>query len=162
MSSFLRTLSSPSTASLLVALFLTVGCASTAPESPAPAAPVEPAGSPEAPGAPASPASPEAADDPAEPEEDLSNKIRWTTASEVENFGFDVYRSESEDGPFDLLTEQPLEGGGTVDEPRNYEFVDDTIDPTKAYYYYVESISMDGVRERFTPVVKAKAKRPVD
>jgi len=93
-------------------------------------------------------------------DEPFTNTIRWTTASEVDNFGFDVYRSESEEGPFEVLTEQPLEGGGTVDEPRDYVFVDDTIDPTKAYYYYVESIAMSGARERFTPVVKAKAKKP--
>ena len=32
------------------------------------------------------------------------------------------------------------------------------IDPRRTYYYYVESISMDGVRERFTPVGKAGPK----
>ena len=95
-------------------------------------------------------------------EEVYTNTIRWTTASEVDNFGFDVYRSESEDGPFDLLTEEPVEGAGTVDEPQKYVFVDDTIDPTKAYYYYVESISMSGTRERFTPVVRAKPKKPAE
>ena len=93
-------------------------------------------------------------------EEPLSNKIRWTTASEVDNFGFDVYRSESEDGPFEVLTKEPIEGGGTVDEPRNYLFVDDTIDPAKAYYYYVESVAMSGEREQFTPIVRAKPKKP--
>ena len=93
-------------------------------------------------------------------EETYSNTIRWTTASEVDNFGFDVYRSESEDGPFEVLTEEPVEGAGTVDEPQKYVFVDDTIDPTKAYYYFVESISMSGVRERFTPVARAKPKKP--
>lgn len=120
----------------------------------------------------ASAAAASAADEPQDPQaedataaeqqepETYSNTIRWTTASEVDNFGFDVYRSENEDGPFDVLTAEPVEGGGTVDEPRKYVFVDDTIDPSKAYYYYVESISMSGVRERFTPVVKAKPKKP--
>ena len=93
-------------------------------------------------------------------EERPSNKIRWTTASEVDNFGFDVYRAESKEGPFEVLTEEPIEGGGTVDEPRNYLFVDDTIDPKKAYFYYVESISMSGAREQFTPIVRAKPKTP--
>lgn len=89
---------------------------------------------------------------------EYSNKLRWRTASEVENFGFDVYRGDSEDGPFERLTESPLPGAGTVDEPQEYEWIDRTIDPRKAYWYYVESISMSGVRERFTPVFLAKAK----
>ncbi|MEO1084116.1 MAG: hypothetical protein AAFY88_07730 [Acidobacteriota bacterium] len=149
---------------LLAASLLAAACTSVAPAPPA----AEPASGSPASGSPASgsPASgsPSAEDAPSSPadesEEEHTNKIRWTTASEVENFGFDVYRGDSEDGPFELLTEQPLEGGGTVDEPRSYVFVDDTIDPTRAYYYYVESITMDGVRERFTPVVRAKPKKP--
>jgi hypothetical protein len=47
-----------------------------------------------------------------------------------------------------------------VDEPSYYQYADTDIDPTKAYYYYVESISLKGVREKFTPVIKAPAKRP--
>ncbi len=88
------------------------------------------------------------------------NKIKWTTASEVDNFGYDVYRSESEDGPFEVLNGEVIEGAGTVDEPTAYQFVDDTIDPHKAYHYYVESISMSGVRERFTPIIRASPKVP--
>lgn len=86
-----------------------------------------------------------------------SKTIKWATASEVDNFGYDVYRSENEDGPFDRLTEDPIEGAGTTDEPSYYQFVDDTIDPRKDYYYYVESISIHGERERFTPVQKVEA-----
>ncbi|HEX6900181.1 MAG TPA: hypothetical protein VF789_10725 [Thermoanaerobaculia bacterium] len=89
-----------------------------------------------------------------------NNTIRWATASEHENYGFDVYRGESEDGPFVRITPAPIEGAGTTDEPRSYVFVDDTIDPHRTYYYYVESISMSGVRERFTPIAKAGPKLP--
>lgn len=92
-------------------------------------------------------------------EERLSNTPRWTTASEVENFGYDVFRGEAEEGPFTKLTESPLAGAGTTDETKKYEFRDDTIDPCKDYWYYVESISTTGVREKFTPVFKAAAKR---
>jgi len=89
-----------------------------------------------------------------------SNSIKWSTASEVDNFGYDVYRADQEDGPFTRLTATPLPGAGTSDEVHKYQYVDTTIDPTREYYYYVESISLAGVREKFTPVIKAKAKRP--
>ncbi len=92
--------------------------------------------------------------------ESYNNTIRWATASEVDNFGFDVFRSENEEGPFDRLNSEVIEGAGTTDEPQRYQWVDDTIDPRKIYYYYVESISMSGVREQFTPVGRAKAKIP--
>jgi hypothetical protein len=91
-------------------------------------------------------------------EEPLQNTLRWSTASEVDNFGFDVYRSTSEDGQFDLLNEKPLLGKGTSDVPTEYAYVDITIEEGVVYYYYVESIAMDGTRERFTPIMKSPAK----
>ena len=90
------------------------------------------------------------------------NTLRWKTASEVDNFGFEIYRSTDEEGPFERMTREPLPGAGTTDEPQSYVFVDDTIDPTRGYYYYIESISMAGVRERFSPVLHIGPKAPVN
>lgn len=102
----------------------------------------------------------EATDEPdAVSEEPPVNTLKWTTASEVDNFGFDIYRSLSEDGPFDRITTEPLAGAGTTDEPQNYVFVDSEIDPTRDYFYYIESISLGGVREVFSPVIRAPAKQ---
>ena len=95
-------------------------------------------------------------------DEPLVNTLKWTTASEVDNIGFDIYRGLSEDGPFERITDEPLPGAGTTDEPQKYVFVDDTIDPEKDYFYYIESISMGGVREVFSPVIRSPAKRPAE
>lgn len=102
-------------------------------------------------------ASEETASAPVEPSP-TSNAIRWTTASEVGNYGYDVYRADSPAGPFERLTEQPIPGAGTTDTPSHYEYVDDTIVPGREYYYYVESISAEGERHRFTPVRRAPPK----
>jgi hypothetical protein len=88
----------------------------------------------------------------------LSNTIKWSTASEVDNFGYDVFRGDKEEGPFQRLNAKVIAGAGTVDEPRYYQYVDETIEVGKEYWYYVESISLAGVREKFTPVFKSKAK----
>ena len=88
------------------------------------------------------------------------NTAHWTTASEQENFGYDVFRSTvGEKGPFEKLTRQPILGNGTTDETHEYRFADDAIDPCKDYWYYVESIGTNGEREKFTPVFRAPAKR---
>ena len=52
----------------------------------------------------------------------LQNVVRWSTASEVDNFGFDVYRAEHAEGPFTRITQQPVSGAGTSDEPARYEY----------------------------------------
>ncbi len=88
----------------------------------------------------------------------LRNRIRWQTASEVDNFGYDVYRGPTEDGPFAKVTATPVPGHGTTDEPSAYEWYDASIEEGVEYWYYVESISISGERERFTPIFEAKAK----
>ena len=93
------------------------------------------------------------------PDQRVANTARWTTASEQDSFGFDVFRGDSEDGEFTKLTAEPILGAGTSDETHKYEFRDDTIDPCKAYWYYVEGISTSGKHERFTPVFRAPPKR---
>ncbi len=125
---------------LVPALLVALACRSTAPAPPLPRPEAEPVV--------AVPA--------------LSNTLRWSTASEVDNFGFDVYRALSEEGPFERLTVDPIPGAGTIDTPSLYSYVDDTIEPETTYYYYVESISLQGVREQFTPIIKGAAKQPVD
>lgn len=137
---------------LFVAVVLAgaVACTTAAPPPAAapelaPPAPVE---------APATPAAPESEPPPV-------NTLRWTTASEVDNFGFEIYRGESEEGPFEKVTDQTIPGAGTTDEPQSYVWVDDDMDPTRDYWYYIESISIHSVRERFSPIIRAPAKRPL-
>ncbi|HST27634.1 MAG TPA: hypothetical protein VLK26_04625 [Rudaea sp.] len=93
------------------------------------------------------------------PAQRVKNTAHWTTASEENNFGYDVYRAMSEKGPFAKLTKTPILGNGTTLETHNYAFADDGIDPCKDYWYYVESIATDGSREKFTPVFHVPAKR---
>ena len=92
----------------------------------------------------------------------ITNKVSWVTASESENFGYDVYRGESADGKFIKLTKQPILGAGTTYETHQYKFIDETLNPCKDYWYYVESITTQGGREKFTPVFKRPAKLNTD
>ena len=89
----------------------------------------------------------------------IHNTVRWKTASELDNYGFDVYRSTSEDGPFETINDKPIAGAGTVDVPQNYEYVDHDIQPDTAYFYYIESISLAGERKEITPVLRASPKQ---
>jgi len=146
-----------------------LACGSGAPPPPAPAVVVAPAPTPQGIATPPlepSPA-PEPATEPAtaaDPTPALTppyrNTVRWSTASEVDNFGYDVYRGNSKDGPFERITTDPVPGAGTSDETHKYSFVDEKIAPYQSYFYYVESISLAGHRERFTPIIEAKPKLP--
>ena len=43
-------------------------------------------------------------------DETVTKTLKWATASEVDNFGYDVYRGESSEGPFERRTEEPVLG----------------------------------------------------
>ena len=90
----------------------------------------------------------------------ISNYIEWATASELNNFGFDVWRGDREEGPFDRINENTIPGAGSSDTTNRYEFIDDTIEAGKAYWYYVESISMSGRRVKFTPTYQSEPRFP--
>ena len=92
-------------------------------------------------------------------EERVANTARWSTASEQNSFAFDVYRGDTEKGEFAKINKDPILGAGTTDETHKYQYRDDTIDPCKDYYYYIESISTQGAHEKFTPTFHAPAKR---
>jgi hypothetical protein len=87
----------------------------------------------------------------------LRNTLRWSTASEVDSYGFDVYRGDAEQGPFERINESPVPGAGTTDLPQEYEYFDTNIVAGTEYFYYIESISMTGQRERVTPTVRVVA-----
>ena len=139
---------------------------STAPTAAAPAAPAaktEAAATPAPETAKAPPPEGDCGDQSKVPaDQRVANTARWSTASEQDSFAFDVYRGDTEKGTFVKLTKDPIPGAGTSDETHKYEYRDDTIDPCKEYWYYVEEITTSGERAKFTTVFKAKAKRHPD
>ena len=88
----------------------------------------------------------------------VANTARWSTASEQDSFSFDVFRGDTEKGEFKKITPMPIMGAGTTDETHKYEYRDDTIDPCKEYWYYVEGITTSGSHEKFTPTFRAPPK----
>ena len=79
--------------------------------------------------------------------------LKWTTASEVDNAGFYVFRGDSKEGPFKLLNEVMIPGAGNSETPSKYVFDDQDVEQGRTYYYYLESISLQGVKEKFSPVM---------
>ena len=74
--------------------------------------------------------------------------IRWTTESELDNAGFNVYRSETRHGEFTQVNAQLIQGAGTTGERTSYEWVDTTAKPDVVYYYQIEDVSYAGERQK--------------
>ncbi len=77
--------------------------------------------------------------------------VKWSTASELNNDKFEIYRSAN-GTDFVLLGE--VKGNGTSSELNNYTFVDNRP-PSGTNYYRLKQIDFDGVYE-YSPFVSVK------
>ena len=73
--------------------------------------------------------------------------LSWTTASEIENAGFNIFRSEGKAGTFVKVNARLIQGAGTTSDRNEYTWIDTTAKPNVAYYYQIEDISFSGVKQ---------------
>lgn len=75
--------------------------------------------------------------------------LEWETDMEVDNAGFYIWRSETEDGEYVKINDSliPAEGSGY-----QYSFTDDAVVTDNTYYYKLEDIDLDGVSTFHGPV----------
>lgn len=94
------------------------------------------------------------------PDPARSHTLRWTTKGGATNFAYEVFRAESEAGPFTKVNREFISGHLMYrgQQVQQFSFTDTDIDPAKDYWYYVESINLMQERSRLTPVQKAPAK----
>jgi hypothetical protein len=83
--------------------------------------------------------------------------LTWETASEVDTAGFHVYRSQSPDGPFDLLTDAPIPALGDPLVGASYKYEDRNLAWGKDYYYQLEEVERSDSRIPFPDVVAGRA-----
>jgi len=70
--------------------------------------------------------------------------LNWSTATEVNNYGFDVERMR--DGE-DWKALGFVEGNGNSNSPKDYSFVDNNVSNAGTYYYRLKQIDNDGTYE---------------
>ncbi|NTW44254.1 MAG: hypothetical protein HGB14_07425 [Anaerolineaceae bacterium] len=77
--------------------------------------------------------------------------LEWETASEFNNLGFFVQRSDTEGGTYEQIGDFiPAEGTGV--SGFIYQFTDDLVQNDRVYFYKLEAIDLNTVSEFFGPV----------
>lgn len=69
--------------------------------------------------------------------------LSWLTATEINNFGFEVQRSVDNS---EFFTIGFVNGYGTTTNPNSYSYVDDKVVPAK-YFYRLKQVDFDGTFE---------------
>jgi len=76
----------------------------------------------------------------------------WSTATEIDNAGFNLYRAESENGQYTKINTSLIPAQGTSTQGANYEFIDKDVKNRKIYYYKLEDIDLNGNSTMHGPV----------
>ncbi len=84
--------------------------------------------------------------------------LKWETASEVNNLGFDIYRSESESGTYQRINQQIIQGRGNSNTSNHYEYVDVEVMENMTYFYKLYSRDFDGTIHDYGKIVSALVK----
>jgi hypothetical protein len=78
--------------------------------------------------------------------------LNWSTESEIDNAGFNLYRSETADGEYTKINASLVPAQGFSTKGASYEFSDDHIQNRKTYYYKLEDIDLKGTSTFHGPV----------
>jgi len=83
-------------------------------------------------------------------------RLEWTTQTEINNSGFEIYRSLQEEGNYQLIASyvnnDSLEGAGTANSPRDYGYSDINVETDITYYYQLADVDLAGIRTFHGPV----------
>jgi hypothetical protein len=79
--------------------------------------------------------------------------VQWTTGSEINTAGFNLYRSESAAGPFNRINAQLIPAANDPIAGGKYHYEDDDVKPGQTYYYELEDVELGGASTRHGPIV---------
>ena len=70
--------------------------------------------------------------------------LGWQTETEIDNAGFNLYRSEPENGNYTKINTSLIPAKVSSTQGANYEFIDNDVKNRKTYYYNLEDIDLNG------------------
>jgi hypothetical protein len=78
--------------------------------------------------------------------------LDWETESELDNAGFNIYRSEQVDGTYEQINAELIPARGSIVSGAKYKFIDSSTKNRKMYFYILEDIDIFGYRTQHGPV----------
>jgi hypothetical protein len=78
--------------------------------------------------------------------------VEWTTESEVDTAGFNLYRSESVEGPYRKINPELIPGSSDPLLGGKYVYTDTDVVAGQTYYYKLEDVELDGTTTVHGPI----------
>jgi hypothetical protein len=82
--------------------------------------------------------------------------VEWSTASEIDTAGFNLYRAQSPEGPYTQINSDLIPSSSDPLTGDSYKYEDHQAKAGLVYYYQLEGVEYNGTNSRFGPIeVKA-------
>jgi hypothetical protein len=78
--------------------------------------------------------------------------LEWSTETEIDNMGFNLYRSEKKHTGYEKINDALIEAKGSDIQGASYQFIDTPLKNRKVYYYKLEDIDINGTITEHGPV----------
>jgi hypothetical protein len=78
--------------------------------------------------------------------------LKWETATEINNSGFNILRAKTEKGEYMQINEYLIPSEGSSVTGVNYEFSDDSVKNGKTYWYKLQDVDFGGTTSDSGPV----------
>jgi hypothetical protein len=79
--------------------------------------------------------------------------VEWSTASELDTVGYNLFRADSASSAFIKINEGLIPASPDPQIGGKYSFSDKNVVPGNNYFYELEAISEDGKSERHGPII---------
>ena len=78
--------------------------------------------------------------------------ISWGTAEEINNAGFNVWRADQADGPYEIINPSMIPAEGDPLHGADYEYTDNGVKSGKTFFYKLEDVDTNGNSNMNGPV----------
>jgi len=78
--------------------------------------------------------------------------LKWITESEIDNLGFNIYRSTKYNDQLSMINDQLIPGAGNSSQRHDYEYVDKGLTNGVTYWYKLEDVDYSGNTKLHGPV----------
>jgi hypothetical protein len=78
--------------------------------------------------------------------------LTWSTETEVDNAGFNLYRAEAAHGVYKKINSAVIAANGSATQGTAYTFTDSGLQNSRTYYYKLEDIDLNGAATMHGPV----------
>ena len=85
--------------------------------------------------------------------------LKWATESEIENLGFNIYRSTKYNDQFSIINDELIPGAGNSSSRHEYEYIDKGLTNGITYWYKLEDVDYSGNTELHGPVSATPMKK---